>query len=199
MQPQTVGFPLPAELPGSAAIQRAGRLCRAGTARGWGPMLGKAVAVALAGAISLAGAGARAQDGESDAPATAEQLIEVAREVWRAPGARGRCRAPDPNEIVVCQESREDFRVESPTDEAIRTGRPMPDSVPRAPYVLGLPECGVEVVCHRIGRPPERPLMIDLAALPHALTPEEAARVFRAEDRPPVPASPAAASPAAAP
>ncbi len=57
----------------------------------------------------------------------------------------------------------------------------------------------MEVVCHRIGRAPEPPLMIDLAALPHPLTPEEAALVFRAEDVPQEIATPEAASPEAAP
>jgi hypothetical protein len=152
----------------------------------------------MACAFAALGVGpdARAQDAEPSP--TAEEMIEVAREVWRAPGVRRRCPLPKPGEIVVCPTDPEQFRVESPTEEAIRNGEPMPDGLPRAPYVLGLPECGVEVVCHRVGRAPEPVLLIDLEALPHPLTPEEAALVFRAEDLPDDP-TPEAASPAEAP
>lgn len=160
-------------------------------------MRGRAVAVACAFAAVFAAPGAWAQ--ESDSAQTAERMIEVASEVWRAPGVRRRCPAPKPGEIVVCPSDPEEFRVESPTEEAIRKGEPMPDGIPRAPYVLGLPECGVEVVCHRVGRAPEPPLLIDLDALPHPLTPEEAALVFRAEDLPAEQANPEAALPEAAP
>ena len=161
-------------------------------------MLGKAVAFAVAAAACLVGTAGRAQDGEAAQGRTAEEMIEVARETWRAPELRG-CPEAKPGEIVVCKEDEEKYSVESSLDEAIREGRPVPDGIPRAPYVFGLPECGVEVECHRFGRAPEPRLMIDLAALPHALTPEEAAHVFRAEDLPADPASPEAASPVAAP
>ena len=162
-------------------------------------MLGKAVALAAATGLGLAAPAARAQDSDPDT-ATAKEMIEVAREAWRAPGLQQGCPEAKPGEIVVCKkQDEEEFHVESSLDEAIREGRPVRDGIPRAPYVLGLPECGVEVVCHRVGRAPEPRLMIDLAALPHALTPEEAAHVFRAEDLPADPASPEAASPVAAP
>jgi hypothetical protein len=160
-------------------------------------MLGKAVAFAVAAGACLVGAAARPQDDEAAQGRTAEEMIEVAREQWRAPELRG-CPEAKPGEILVCQEDEEDFDVESSLDEAIREGRPVPDGIPRAPYVLGLPECGVEVECIRIGRTPERPLIIDLSALPHPLTPEEAAHVYRAEDLPGAEASPEAASPEAA-
>ena len=161
-------------------------------------MLDRAVALAAAAAACLLGSAGRAQEREVVDGLTAEEMIEVAREEWQSPELRG-CPQAKPGEIVVCKPDSAEFRVESPTDEAIRKGEPMPDGIPRAPYVLGLPECGVEVECHRIGRAPEPPLMIDLAALPHPLTPEEAAHVYRAEDLPAAAASPEAASPAAAP
>lgn len=156
-------------------------------------MLGKAVAIAAALAASFGPEGAGAQD--ADAVPTAEQMIEVARETWGTSDAHRRCPEAKPGEIVVCEPKQEDFRVESPIDEAIRTGQSVPDGLPRAPDVFGLPPCEAYTVCSRVGRTPEPPLLIDLAALPHPLTPEEAALVFRAED----PATPAAASPAAAP
>lgn len=164
-------------------------------------MLGRAAAFAAATAACLAAPAGRAQEGAADDTLTAEQMIEVAREEWRTVHPRG-CPVAKPGEIVVCKEDDEKFEVESSVDEAIREGRPVPDGLPRAPYVMGLPECGVEVTCHRMGRTPEPVLMIDLAAIPHPLTPEEAALVFRAEDMPQAPATPptpAAASPAAAP
>ena len=160
-------------------------------------MQGKAVAFAVAAAAFLACPEGRAQDGDAGDGPTAEEMIEVAREQWRSPELRG-CPEAKPGEILVCQEDEEEFEVESSLDEAIREGRPVSDGIPRAPYVLGLPECGVEVECHRIGRAPEPRLMIDLAALPHPLTPEEAARVYRAEDLPAAAASPEAASQEAA-
>ena len=160
-------------------------------------MLGRAVAIGAWIGAGLGAPAVRAQEA-GEGPTTAERMIEVASEVWRSPELRG-CPEAQPGEIVVCQTDDREFRVESPTDEAIRTGQAVPDGIPRAPYVLGLPECGVEVVCHRVGRAPPAPLIIDLAALPYPLTPEEAAHVYRAEDLPAAAASPEAASPAAAP
>jgi hypothetical protein len=159
-------------------------------------MLGKAVAFAAAACLSAAGA--RAQDGDAARAPTAEELLEVAREVWRSPDLRG-CPEAKPGEIVVCKPEEEQPRLESPTDEAIRNGEPMPDGIPRAPYVFGLHPCNEWPYCHPMGKDPIPPLIIDLAALPHALTPEEAALVFRAEDLPASTATPEAASPAAAP
>ena len=161
-------------------------------------MLGKAVAFAIATAACLAAPASRAQEHEAENDLTAEEMIEVAREEWRTVEPKG-CPEAKPGEIIVCKPNSEEFRVESPTDEAIRKGEPMPDGIPRAPNVFGLPPCKSYTFCTRMGRTPEPPLIIDLAALPHPLTPEEAALVFRAEDVPTPPATPAAASPAAAP
>lgn len=164
----------------------------------------KAAAFVLA-VLALAGASAgRAQESEAAASsATAEQMIEVAREAYRPPGLRKRCPRPTTaDEIVVCAPDPDELRVSSPTDDAIAADEPMPDGVPRAPDVFGLPPCKAYAFCAKMGRTPEPPLLIDLAALPEALTPEEAALVFRAEDRPDaadLAVSPAAASPAAAP
>jgi hypothetical protein len=148
-------------------------------------------------AIAVAGSAAPAA-AQTEAPGTAEQFIETAREAYSVDESRPEpCPAPVGNEIVVCRqlEDPDQFRVASPTERAYAAGEMPPDRIPRAPYVLGLPECGVEVTCHRIGRTPPPIYIIDLAAIPEALTPEEAALVFRAEDQ----VSPATASPAAAP
>jgi hypothetical protein len=153
----------------------------------------------LAAALSAWAAPAAAQ---TEAARTAEQFIEAAREAYSVDEARPEaCPAPVGNEIVVCRrlEDPDQFRVASPTERANASGQMPPDPIPSAPYVLGLPECGVEVTCHRIGRTPPPIYIIDLAAIPVALTPEEAALVFRAEDRPSEAATPGAASPAAAP
>jgi hypothetical protein len=190
LQPATVGFSLSAVQPQFSAEDDFAAASEGGSMRS------RAVAVATALAACAAALPAPAQ--ETADPRTAEEMIEVARDEWRSPNLQ-RCPEAQPGEIVVCAEDDAKFRVESPIDEAIRKGEPVPDGIPRAPYVLGLPECGVEVVCHRIGRAPEPPLMIDLTALPNALPPEEAALVFRAEDLPAEPATPGAASPAAAP
>jgi hypothetical protein len=165
-------------------------------------MRGQAVALTLVLGGVLA-APARAQsDEEAAAPRTAEQFLETAREVYsvREKGPEP-CTAPTGNEIVVCRErlDPETQRLPSPTERANAAGVMPPDPIPQAPYVLGLPECGVEVVCHRVGRAPPPIYIIDLSKIPQALTPEEAAHVFRAEDLPAEPATPEAASPAAAP
>lgn len=172
-------------------------------------MLGRAVAVAAALTACLTGPAGRAQEreAESDLTAeetsdlTAEEMIELAREEWRTVEPKG-CPVAKPGEIVVCKPGDEEFRAESSIDEAIRKGETVPDGLPRAPNVFGLPPCSSYTFCGKVGRTPEPVLMIDLAALPYPLTPEEAARVVRAEDLPPAsatPATPAAASPAAAP
>jgi hypothetical protein len=164
----------------------------------------KAAAFVLA-VLALAGVSAgRAQETTATpASPTTEQMIEVAREAYRPPGLRKRCPQPtSADEIVVCAPDSREFRVSSPTDDAIAADQPVPDGLPRAPDVFGLPPCKAYAFCAKIGRTPEPPLLIDLEALPEALTPEEAALVFRAEDQPDaadVAVSPATASPAAAP
>ena len=192
LQPAIAVFPLTAVQQGFTV----GCDFPARAARG-GPVRGRTVAVACAFAAVLVPPGARAQ--EPDPPLTAEQMIEVSREVWRAPGVHRRCPLPKPGEIVVCPSDPDEFRVESPTDEAIRKGESVPDGIPRAPDVFGLPPCEAYAFCSRVGRTPEPPLLIDLDALPHPLTPEEAALVFRAEDVPDDVTTPEAASPAEAP
>ena len=101
----------------------------------------------------------------------------------------------------MCREwyEGEDQRLPSPTERAIAAGEKPPDRIPDAPYVLGLPECGVEVTCHRVGKAPPPIYIIDFDKIPVALTPEEAAHVVRAEDLPQDQASSGEASPAAAP
>ena len=162
-------------------------------------MRGQAVllAVALAGLASPAAAHPEATE---DEPRTAEQFIETARETYSVKKEPAPCPTPVGNEIIVCRErlDPESQRLQSPTERTYANDEMPRDPIPNAPYVLGLPECGVEVTCHRIGRTPPPIYIIDLSKIPEPLTPEEAALVFRAEDLPPEP-SPAAASPAAAP
>ena len=134
-----------------------------------------------------------AQD-ETAARLTPEEMIAAAREAYRPPGLGRSCAPGAPGEIVVCAPEQRDIRVESPTAEAIRKGQPVHD-IPRAPEMAPPPCDPRSPGCFKFGAPPPMPPLIDLEALPHPLPPEEAARVFRAEDRP----TPAAASPAAAP
>ena len=130
---------------------------------------------------------------------TAEEIIEAARKVYTVdePDEPEPCPTSTGNEIVVCAEldQPDDQRLTSPTERAYQSGETPPDPVPRAPYVFGLPQCGVEVTCHRIGRAPPPIYIIDLSKIPEPLTPGEAALVYRAEDLP----TPEEASPAAAP
>ncbi len=155
-------------------------------------MARSAVAFALI-AAAFGAAPADAQD-EATADATAEAMIETARETYRPPGLGRRCPPGRPGEIVVCATEPDVYRVESPTAEAIRNGEPVHD-VPRAPQLAAPPCDAKNVGCFKFGAPPPMPPLIDFAAIPEPLTPEEAARVFRAEDAP----NPAAASPAEAP
>ncbi len=146
----------------------------------WGP-----VAWGLAWAVlpgCMAALPALAQEAPDDGP-TAEQMIEVAREAYRPPGLRRKCPPPErPGEIVVCAPDPDEYRVSSPTDDAIAAGEPVADGVPRAPDVFGLPPCNTQTVCMKVGRAPPPIYIIDLEAIPEPLTPEQAAKVFRAED-----------------
>ena len=169
-------------------------------------MRGRGMALAIALSLGAAApAGAQSEDASraSGEPRTAEQFIETAREVYSVRERPEAVVCPESvgNEIVVCAtpDRPDDQALPSPTERAQAAGERPPDRIPDAPYVLGLPECGVEVVCHRMGKAPPPIYIIDLSAIPEALTPEEAALVFRAEDLPEESPSPEAASPAAAP
>lgn len=155
-------------------------------------------AVMLAVAFGLAAPAVAQSDEATEPPRTAEQFLETARKVYTVDEPEpDPCPAATTDEIVVCRqfEDMPDQRLPSPTERAYAAGDRPPDPIPAAPYVLGLPECGVEVVCHRVGRAPPPIYIIDLSKIPEPLTPDEAAQVFRAEDPP----NPEAASPAAAP
>jgi hypothetical protein len=154
---------------------------------------GTVLAVALAGWAVSAG-------GQTEAPRTAEQFIETAHEAYSVDETRPEpCPPPVGNEIVVCRELEDPdrFRVASPTGRALAAGTMPPDPIPGAPNVDGPGIFRGKGIT--MGEDPPPIYIIDLAAIPEALTPEEAALVFRAEDRPQEPATPEAASPAAAP
>ena len=151
-------------------------------------------AVAFVVIAALGTAPADAQD-ESPSDATAEAMIETARETYRPPGVGPRCPPGAPGEIVVCAPDPERYRVSSPIEDSIAADQPVPDGLPRAPNVFGIPPCEEMGGCIKFGAPPPPTPLIDLEALPHPLTPEEAAYVFRAGDAP----NPAAASLAEAP
>ena len=158
-------------------------------------MRGHSMALAMGCAALAAAASA-----QSEQPRTAEEFIETARKAYaieEPEPAPNPCEAPAGNEIVVCakRDKVPDQRLPSPTDRAYAAGERPPDPIPQAPYVLGLPECGVEVTCHRVGRAPPPIYIIDLKAIPEGLTAEEAALVSRASEPP----SSEGASPAAAP
>jgi hypothetical protein len=165
-------------------------------------MRGQAVALMIA-AFGVA-ATAHAQAAKPAEPGTAEHFIETARQIYAVeePDLDPEpCAAPTQAEIVVCQQrdSVPDQRLPSPTDRARARDEMPPDPVPRAPDVFGLPPCKSQAVCMKVGRAPPPIYIIDLSKIPEALTPEDAALVFRAEDAPAEAASPAAASPAGAP
>jgi hypothetical protein len=145
---------------------------------------------------------ARAQsDQGAEPPRTAEQFIETAREAYAVEEPEpDPCPAPLGQEIVVCAkvDRPSDQRLPSPTERAYANDEMPPDPIPRAPNVFGIPPCKAYAFCSKMGRAPPPVLIIDLEAIPEALTPEEAALVFRAEDLPEEAATPAEASPAAA-
>jgi len=163
-------------------------------------MRGQAVALTMVLIGSATPATAQSAQAAEE-PRTAEEFIETARAAYSVIDRREPCATPVGNEIVVCRQriDPESQRLPSPTERANALGERPPDPIPDAPYVLGLPECGIEVVCHRIGSAPTPIYIIDLEAIPEPLSPEEAALVIRAEEAPGGTASPGAASPAAAP
>jgi hypothetical protein len=153
-------------------------------------MRGQAVtlAVALVGLACPAAA-------QSDAPAegrTAEQFIATAHEAYSVEQPE-----PDPcptatnAEIVVCERYDQvpDQRLQSPTERAYADGAMPPDPIPSAPDLYGGMRGGVVVARGCFVPPCPRPMppMVDFDKIPEPLSPEQAAMVFRAEDRPPDP------------
>jgi hypothetical protein len=162
---------------------------------------GMALAVALLGLS----APARAQSAETaDEPRTAEEFIATAREAYAVDEPEPEqepCATPTAAEIVVCRQvdRPSDQSLPSPTERANAAGERPPDPIPSAPDVFGLPPCSSYAFCAKMGRAPPPIYIADLSKIPEPLTPEEAARVVRAEDLPEDPPTPEAASPAAAP
>jgi len=157
--------------------------------------------VVLATAVLGLALPASAQEAPPESSRTAEEFIKTADEFYHVEKPKPPpCPEATTSEIVVCRESYDgaDQRLPGPTDRAIAAGERPPDPIPYAPYVLGLPQCGVEVTCHSFGRAPPPIYIVDFSKIPEALTPEEAAHVRRAADPPGQP-MPAEASPAAAP
>lgn len=148
------------------------------------------LAMAASGLAIASTAVAQSDDPSAQAtadPLTAEKIIETARERLRAPGGWRPCKLPEnDSEIVVCAAAPDENRVESPTDEALRTGQPGRDSIPRSPNVDGP---GIfQGKGMKLGKDPEPPLIVDLTHMPAGLSEEEARMVYRVEDGPPRPA-----------
>ncbi|MEO6387956.1 MAG: hypothetical protein ABIT16_05110 [Croceibacterium sp.] len=120
---------------------------------------------------------------ETPPPLTAEKIIEVARDAYRPAGVWHPCPVATGNEIVVCTHGEDAFRVESPTDEAQRTGQPGQDSIPRAPNVDGPGIFQGKGI--KMGKDPEPALIVDLTHVPPPLDDETARLVYRVEDGPP--------------
>ena len=161
-------------------------------------MRGQTIALAVVLLPAARPATAQSVPPEEPQPRTAEQFIETARRIYSVREPRSEpCVAPVGNEIVVCREVDKipDQRLPSPTERAQATGERPPDAVPQAPYVLGLPECGVQVACHRMGSAPRPIHIIDFDSIPEPLPPEQAALIGRVEDA----SRSEGASPAAAP
>lgn len=113
-------------------------------------------------------------DGPADtAPRTvsAEQVMTNARLVYAVrPPRRDPCPPEQEGVIVVCRrlEDPESQRVPGTIDEAIEADAPVPDGLPRAPDLFGIPDGGVSVAggCFFPPCPPPTAIMIDLKALP---------------------------------
>lgn len=131
-------------------------------------------------------AGAAGDEQEDEAP-TAEEMIAKANDLYHAPGTRRPCKPAVGNEIVVCATDPSQFRTSSSLDDAIRNGTlPPGKDIPAAPDVDGLPKGGVVVArgCFVPPCPPPPAYYIDFDSLPEPLTPEQAAKVMRAEEEP---------------
>ncbi|MEO6551352.1 MAG: hypothetical protein ABIO26_02220 [Croceibacterium sp.] len=96
------------------------------------------------------------------------------RQALKPPGGTELCKAPKGNEIVVCAEDPQKFRVPSSTDE----GRNTNDGMPRAPDVFGIPAGGIVIArgCFIPPCPRKMPPIIDLKAIPEAPPGSDAAR-----------------------
>jgi hypothetical protein len=162
-------------------------------------------AVTLAAALMAVASPAAAQsdeqsDSSTEEQRTAEQFLETARELYSVSERESEpCPAPVGNEIVVCRqlEDADKQRLLSPTERAQAAGEMPPDPIPSAPDLWGGMRGGVTVAKGCFVPPCPRPMppIIDFSKIPEALTPEEAALVFSAEDLP----NREEASPAAAP
>jgi hypothetical protein len=115
---------------------------------------------------------------------TAEALIERAQQAYRPPGLRSNCRESSLDEIVVCAPDPDRFRVRPSSEDPPEIGAFVYDGVPSAAWLFKPPPCVPSFIslCVEVGADLPGPLLIDLAAIPEALTPEEAAMVFSAEE-----------------
>lgn len=104
----------------------------------------------------------------------AEALLEGARQSLKAPGTRQECRQARGNEIVVCADDPDKYRVESDVDSGVNTN----DGRPRAPDLFGIPQGGMVVAKGCFFPPCPRPMppIIDLKAIPEAPAGSDAAR-----------------------
>lgn len=133
----------------------------------------RAVTISTCAVLFALPLAAAAQDHDGTAatispPLDTQEAIARARQVYSVRPPRPEpCPPEREGEIVVCRrlEDPETLRVESATDAAIAAGKAVPDGLPRAPDVFGLPSCEV-VKCMGFGSVPPAPLIIDLKAIP---------------------------------
>jgi hypothetical protein len=143
-------------------------------------------------ALALVAAWPAEAGAQERATVGAEEALENARDVYYPPDEQsvsacaqneqeGRAETAEGNVIVVCRRL-------GPANELQTRELPRPrmdqtaDGAPRAPDVFGLPPCESYMVCVKFGQVAPPVLMIDLAALPEPLAPEDAALVFRAPE-----------------
>ncbi len=115
---------------------------------------------------------------------TAEEALANAQASYSAVPREEACPQADPGTIVVCRRKvdPDSLRVRSENGRA-GDGRADRGDVPDAPYVYGGFMGGITVARGCFVPPCPRPaaVLIDLAAIPEALTPEQAAAVRRAD------------------
>jgi len=129
-------------------------------------------------------------------PAEAQETSPADRDVARnllttqgriAPLPRRRCDAPRGNDIVVCAQNNEQFRIDSPadgdSDQALNDGRLTPPDVSGKGIFKGKPTMGG--MCLIPPCPPPPAYMVDLSKIPPAPAGSDADKIAKGEIRAP--------------